>query len=361
MEKKIQSPAMSYLMRLVRTKGFALAVIVIVLGIIIYFINPNFISSRNLLGSIFVPMVVPGILLVAVGPLLIGGSIDLSCAAQAAFASVIFAKLLESFPSMAWPVAVIITLICGVGFGLINVFLTNGLNFMPFIATIGMSSVYTGFASWWTLMNNVPVNNDSFTNLGGISFGGTIPLLFAVMIVLVAAYTYMLSNTRFGRSIYMCGGNQVAARLAGLNPKKVRGALFVNSGVISALAGIAWAAQLKMGHPTNLATGAPPANFSALTALILGGTSFMGGSGGLVAGVIALLLVTVFDNGLTILALANATAGQPMYGAYVNTTLKGLILIIALMLDYVSTTRKQRAIVAAAMKNRDMRKAAQEA
>ena len=358
MEKKAHSPLISYLMRLVRTNGFALAIIVIILVIIIYSINSNFLSSGNLLGSIFVPMVVPGIMLVAVGPLLIGGAIDLSCAAQAAFASVIFAKLLEGFPALPWPVAAIIVLICGAGFGLINIFLSNVLNFMPFIATIGMSSVYLGVGQWWTLMNNVPISNNSFTGLGGISFfGKTIPLLFIFMIALLVIYTYMLSNTRFGRSIYMSGGNQTAARLAGLNPKKIQAAMFINSGVISALAGIAWAAQLRMGHPQNLVTGSP--NFSALTAVILGGTSFMGGSGGVVAGVIALLLVTVFDNGLTIFALANSTAGHPLFGSYVNATMQGLILIIALMLDYVSVTRKQRSLVSAAIKNRDAKIAAQ--
>ena len=360
MEKKVHSPLVSYLTRMLHSNGFALGVIVIILAIVIYNINSNFLSSGNLLGSIFVPMVVPGIMIAAVGPLLIGGSIDLSSAAQAAFASVIFAKLLEGNPGLPWQIAVVIVLLCGVGFGLINIFLANVLNFMPFIATIGMSSVYLGVGQWWTLMNNVPVNNDGFTRLGGISFfENAVPLLFIVMLVLIAGYTYMLSNTRFGRSVYMCGGNQNAARLAGMNPKKVRASLFINSGVICALAGIVWAAQLQMGHPQNLVTGSP--NFVALTAVILGGTSFMGGTGGLVSGVIALFLLTVFDNGLTILAQSNTVAGQPLYGTYVNATLQGLILIFALMLDYVSVTRKQRALINAAMKNRDKKSATQEA
>ena len=349
MEKKKQSPAVAFLLRVARSKAFALAIIVIVLGIIIYMINSNFLTRGNLRGSVFVPMVVPGIMLVAVGPLLIGGGIDLSCAAQASFASVIFAQLLQYFPSLPWPVAMLVTLLCGVAFGLINVFLTNVLNFMPFIATIGVSSVYVGVASWWTVMNNVAINNKSFNELGGMAYiNNMIPMLFIFMLVLVAVYSYMLSYTRFGRSIYMVGGNQTAARLAGLNPKSIRAKLFINSGVISALAGVVWGAQLKMGHPTNIFNAMP--NFSALTALILGGTAFTGGAGGLVAGVVALLLVTVFDNGLTILALANMRGGQPLYGAYVNTTLKGLILIVALILDYVSVTRGRRALEAAAIK-----------
>ena len=348
MDKKMHSPAVLFFKRLLRTNGFALAVIVVVLSVAIYFINSNFLSVGNLRGSIFVPLVVPGILLVAVGPLLIGGGIDLSTAAQAAFASVLFAKLLDGFSGMPWLVALLITLLCGVCFGLINIFLTNVLNFMPFIATIGMSSIYLGVSSWWTLKNNVPINNTTFNSLGGLAyFNRMVPLLFIFMIVLVAIYSYMLSNTRFGRSVYMCGGNPVAARLAGMNPVKVRSALFINSGVISALAGLAWASQLKMGHPEMLVTAAP--NFVALTAIILGGTSFGGGSGGVAAGIIALLMVTVFDNGLTILAQATAVKGQPLYGTYVNTVLKGLLLIVALMIDYMRTTRAKRALLAAAL------------
>jgi ribose transport system permease protein len=352
MEKKMRSPAVSFLVRHIRSNGFALAIITIILGLATFLLNGNFLSSMNLRGSILIPMIVPGIMLVAVGPLLIGGGIDLSCAAQAAFASVLFAKLLQANQSMPWPVAVLIVLVCGAGFGLINVFLTNVLNFMPFIATIGMASVYQGVGSWWTGMNNVPVYNESFNSLGSFAYiNKTFPLLFIFMLILVVLYSYMLSNTRFGRSAYMVGGNQTAARLAGLNPKRVRASLFINSGVISALAGIAWAAQLKVGHPTNLTVSMP--NFSALTALILGGASFNGGTGGVSTGVIALLMVTVFDNGLTILAQVTAVKGQPLYGAYVNTVLKGLLLIIALILDYVRTSRAKRALVTASMKSRE--------
>ena len=348
MEKKSQTS--SFLSRTVRSNGFALALIAIALGIITYLLSNNFLTSPNLRGGIFIPMVVPGILLAAAGPLLIGGSIDLSTAAQAAFASVVFAKLLAGFPGVAWPLMALITLLCGVGFGLINIFLTNVLNFMPFISTIGMSSVYIGAASAWTQMNDVAINNDSFNSLSSMAYlNKTVPMLFIFMLVILIIYAYILSNTRFGRSAYMVGGNQVAARLAGLNPKRVQAALFINSGVITALAGLVWAAQQKRGHPKNIPDGTQ--YFDALTAIILGGTAFAGGSGGITAGIIALLMVTVFNNGLTILAQVTAVGGQPIYGTYVNTILKGLILIIALMMDYMRSRRAQRALTAAAMKS----------
>jgi len=351
MEKNTQGQGFgAFMKRLVRQNPFALTIITLILAVIIYFINSNFITTANLRGGIFIPMVVPGVMIVAVAPLLIGGGIDLSCAAQAAFASVVFAKVLEYAPALPWPVALLLTLVCGAVFGFINIFLTNVLNFMPFIATIGMASVYRGVATAWTVMNDVAINNHSFNNIGGISyFNKTVPMLFVFMLVLIAIYSFILSSTRFGRSVYMVGGNQTAARLAGLKPNKIRSILFINSGVISALAGVVWAAQQKRGNATNLVDGAP--NFIALTAIILGGTSFAGGSGGVTGGIIAMLMVQVFDNGLTILAQTTAKGGVPLYGSYVNLFLKGLILIVALMLDYVKSQRAQSALVAAAMDN----------
>lgn len=360
MENKQRSPAASFLLRCLRSNGFYLAAITIFLiAFITLVINDRHLTTQNYRMSILFPMVVPGVMLAAVGPLLIGGIIDLSCAWQATFSSLFFAKVMQFFAlstaipvAAQWPLALLITLALGAVYGLINIFFTNVMNFMPFISTIAMMSVFKGLGGVWSSMNDVAINNASFTKLSSIAFFNTVPLLFVFMIVLVAVYSYILVYTRFGRSAYMCGGNPVAARLAGLNPKRVRASLFINSGVISALAGVTWAAQRKLGNPQNLAQAAP--NFTALTALILGGTSFTGGSGGVSVGIIALLLVTVFDNGITMLSYAG---GRQTYGSYVNIVLKGLILVVALMMDGVKASRAKRALVVAAMKGHEKRRA----
>lgn len=325
--------------KLIRSKAFGLLLLTIVLVLVIVFaINKNFIARGNV-RMILINITVPCVMLASVGPLLIAGGIDLSASAQAALGSMIFAQVMY-FTNLPWGVALLIALASGACFGLINIFLTNVLNFMPFIATIGMSSVYSGFAAMWTKSNDVMINRVSFTKLGGTALigKGWIPVLFIFAVVLVLVYVYVLANTRFGRSAYMVGGNPQAARLAGLDPKKVRGMLFINSSVIAVLSGVVWSAFKKMASPSNITTSAP--SMSALTALILGGVSFMGGSGSLFGGIIALLLLQVFDGGLIIAGMQT----------YVNTIAQGLILIIALIIDSVNAQRQRRALLAAAIK-----------
>ena len=319
-----------------RSRCFQLIVLCIALGIVIYLISPNFLARGNI-SNIMRGLVVSGIMIVAVGPLLAGGGIDLAASAEATLGSILFVNL-TLHTGIPWPVCLIIAMIGGGVFGLINVFLVNVLNFHAFIATIGMTSVYLGFSQMWTGMFEVMIRSDSIINLGTARvLNQWVPVLFIFTVALIALYVYIMANTRFGRSIYMVGGNQQAARLAGLNPKKVRGILFVNSGVMAVLAGCVWSMQARMAHATSLSGSMP--NFTALTAVIIGGVSFMGGSGTLAAGFFGLLLVRMFDNGLVIAGF------QP----YINTAAQGMILIIALIVDSIGVMRQRRALIAAAM------------
>ena len=358
MQKTKRSPAAAFLMRLIRSNVLYLVLITIILAVLAEFLTGHkYFNFQNFRMLVFIPMVVPGVMLVAVGPLLIGGAIDLSTASQASLSSVVFATAIQfmqnssslSIPQLwQWIIALVLTLCVGAVFGLINIFFTNVLNFLPFISTIGMASIYTGFGNWWTNVNDVAINNESFARFGSIAYFKLLPILFIFMIALVLIYSYILVYTRFGRSAYMCGGNPQAARLAGLNPKKIRASLFINSGVIAALGGVVWSAQRKIGNSRAITTGAP--NMLALTALILGGTSFYGGTGGVSSGLFGLLLVVVFDSGMQMFAT------QSSFGTYVNTTIKGFILIIALMMDGVKVARARRALTAAAIKGHEQRR-----
>ena len=322
--------------KLIHAKWFQLLVILLVVSLAVFLINENFASRVNIRG-LMRGAIVPGILIVAVGPLLAGGGIDLATSTQATFAAIVFVKFTREV-DMPWGFGVAAALLVGVIFGLINVLLIVRFNFLAFIATIGMSTIYIGLSRMWTEMLEVMHTNHDIIALGNLSIlNNWVPVLFIFMTVLVAAYVYMMANTRFGRSIYMAGGNEAAARLAGLNPKKIRAILFINSGVIAALAGVVWSALNRMAHPSSLNESMP--HFMTLTAVIIGGVSFRGGSGNLAAGFIGLLLVRVFDNGLTILGSRS----------YVNMAAQGLILIVALIADHINAVRQRRALEAAAI------------
>ena len=320
-----------------RVKWFQLFLIALVLGIIVYIINDGFLSRGNI-RNLMRGMVVPGLMIVAVGPLLAGGGIDLAAAGQATLGSVFFANLMVFFPGMPWGVAAIITMVLGAVFGIINVFFVNKMNFSAFIVTIAMGMLYQGLTQAWTGFAEVPIWRDSLIELGRLSvFNEWVPVLFIVVLLIVAAYVFMMAKTKFGRSIYMTGGNEAATRLAGINPKKVRGILFVNSGIMATLAGVAWSSQNRLAHPTSIVTNAP--NFTALTAVIIGGVSFRGGSGSLAAGFFGLVVVRLFENGLMM-------AG---FRTYVNVAAQGVILVVALIGDHISVVRQRQALIKASM------------
>lgn len=328
--------------RILQSKMFMFLVITAALvGVIcLILMNFNFLKFGNV-RAILKNMCVSGIMLVAVLPLLMGGGIDLSSAQQAGLGALVFAQMMTSFPSMPWLAALLIALLAGACFGLINVFLVNVLGFMPFIATIGMSSIYSGVALVWARGAPIMITAQSFTMIGTKVFFKVIPLLFVIMVLILGIYSFVLSFTHFGRSVYMVGGNEYAARLSGLNPKRIRAILFINSGVMSALAGIAWASQMKLANSSSIISAAP--NMQALSAGILGGVAFSGGAGGLSGAFAALLLLNVFQNGIAVLSVPS----------YYNVMLQGLILIVALIADSMSTMSAKRALIAAAVKGGD--------
>ena len=160
-----------------------------------------------------------GVLAVGMTMLLICGEVDLSSGAIACFGGVVVALLINA--GIPWVIALILTILFGAACGLINALLINKLGFMNFIATLGLMSVFQGFVTVITQNKNIQIPTQSFWVLGSTTLFNVIPLPFIIMLVLMIAYSIILSNTGFGRSVYMCGGNRRAARLSGINPKRV--------------------------------------------------------------------------------------------------------------------------------------------
>ena len=287
----------------------------------------GFMSRMNLI-NVFYNLVVQCVMLCGLACLLMSGNIDLSVGGQAQLASMLFAIMLAK-TSLPWGVTFVVTLLSGVVFGLVTTFLTNKLRFPAFIATIGMSSVYAGLANVWTSGNPVPVTRLDFLAVGEATYG-IFPGIFLMSIIIMIAYQFMLIKTPFGRKIYMVGGNMHAAHLSGLNPMRMRMIMFINNGVLAALAGIAWLLRNRMAMPTAISTAGY--DFRVISAAILGGVAFMGGSGDIIGGFVGVLLLNVLQNMLDII-------GAPTYW---NIFAQGAVLIVALILDYFSTERQRK-------------------
>jgi len=339
---------LSFGKRLLRNKAFPLLLILVVMAIITMIFSSGvlngkplhslfisgFMASGNLL-NVFYGLVIQCIILCGLGVIIMGGSIDLSVAGQAAFGSMIFATLCLS-AGLGWGWALIICLIIGAALGLINTFLVNKLQFPAFIATIGMATIYNGLCNAMKGGNVIQIVNPSLLAIVQTRwFGNRIPATFLFAILIIIIYQVVLSRTRFGRSIFMAGGNAAAARLSGLNPNRIRMILFINNGVLAVLGGIIYASQIKQANPAGIQTMAP--DMRVIAAAVLGGVSFMGGTGNLGGPLVALLLLNVFNNMLIVLKAPT----------YWTIFAQGFLLVIALIIDFVGEERRRRALLLA--------------
>ena len=312
--------------KFLKSKLFMLLVLLVLL-VAFFAIQSNGMSLglrniRSILGQI----VISALLAIGAAYLMIGGNLDLSSGAVGTLSGVVMAIMLKG-ASVPWPIAVILSLLLGGVFGFLNAVLINELNFQGFIATMAMASVCEGLAYLVTNARPVSFENsmiDTFAN--GKFWNNTIPYSMVGVFGLFLIYGIILSRSKFGRQVYLVGGNLRAAYLAGINPKKMSYILFINSAILSALAGSLFAAQMKSGTLVGILSS----RMSGITAVMLGGISFGGGSGGMAGAFVGLLILNVFSNGLTILGM------NPYWKVFAS----GALLLAALALDVFTTRRK---------------------
>ena len=305
-----------------RSNVFVLIIITIVVAFIFWLGNHNFLSEGNF-RNIMISMSADGLYVLGAAICLIAGEVDLSSGAVACFCSIVFG--LATNAGIFWPISMILGLLVGAGFGLLHAVLVNNLKMMSFLATLAAGQIYRGFAVLITANKNFQV--DKSVTAVGTTFW-IIPLPFIIMVAIMIGYGVMMRKRRLGRSIYLVGGNRESARLSGTNPRKVSYFVYLNNGIICALAGIMVAARMHISSP-NTGTGAET---DAITGAVLGGVSFMGGSGTLAGCFVGVLLLDVFSVGLT-------AVGFPSYWQMVA---KGILLILALVIDYFMRTAREK-------------------
>ncbi|MDR1589624.1 MAG: ABC transporter permease [Oscillospiraceae bacterium] len=314
--------------RIIGAKEFTLFLVMAAAVVVFTAINRNFLSLDNI-RNIFNSAFVVGTFAVGMSCLLISGELDLSSANTGMMAGVLISLLMNA--GVPWVAALIIVLFFGAVTGLINAFFVNVLGFTAFISTLGVSTVYGGLALVFTNAQNVPIGNPAFWSLGSINVFEVFPLPFFIMIILLTAYGIILFATRFGRRLYMVGGNPNSSRLAGINPKKITTILFVNNGVIASLVGSLLAARMHMGSPLALSGS----DLDAITAAVLGGVCFTGGSGNMFGVFLGIMLLTSFQNGLVVVGV----------DSYYRVVAKGVLLVAALALDFYRERARQKQLL----------------
>lgn len=306
---------------------------IIVVFILFSSMNPNFLSVTNVI-NILVAASLVGLVAIGHTYLIIAGQNDLSPGSLAALTGVI-AALLVSW-GVPFVLAIIITVAVAAVIGVFNAWMVNKIKLEAFIATLVTQSIIRGFA--YIVCNGKPIaiSDKTFITLGRVRFFN-IPLAVWIMVIAILIFGFILSKTKFGRSIYAIGGNKDAARLAGLNPEKIVLICYVMMGVLCAIGGIVFAARMNSGQPASCVN----LEFDAITAVILGGVSFAGGVGTMGGTVLGIILIQAFNMGLTMVNV-------PSFWQFVA---RGGLLLFALTSDYIRKRNREKSLLAASMKN----------
>jgi erythritol transport system permease protein len=209
--------------------------------------------------------------------------------------------------------------------GAINGWLVSGLKVAPFIATLGTMYIARGAgllmsegATFPNLAGDASLGNTGFPWIGAGNVVG-VPVPIWLMSALTAVAIFVASRTPFGRQVYAVGGNERAALLSGVRVASVRRRVYVISGFCAALVGVIIAAQLGAAHP---ATGTT-FELNAIAAVVLGGTSLMGGRGTVSGTLIGAFVIGVLADGLVLLGVSE----------FWQMVVKGLVIVVAVVLD----------------------------
>ena len=241
------------------------------------------------LRSVALQTAVEGIIAVGMTMVIISGGIDLSVGSVLGAAGVTATLLMQR----GVPIPVAATLVLGVLVGGFNGCLVAYVRIPPFIVTLAMLSMARGYAMLLTNSQTVREYPKGFNAVGGALLLG-IPVPVWVLAAVFAAGYVVMRHTRFGRHVYAVGGNAEAARLAGVRVRRTLIGVYCAISALAALAGTINAGRLGAGDPTE----GQGAELNVIAAVVLGGTSLMGGEGSLLGTLIGAFVIGFLHKGL---------------------------------------------------------------
>jgi ribose transport system permease protein len=254
---------------------------------------------------------------------IVSAGIDLSVGSLVAVAGVVLAGALHA--NMPLAVAIAASLATGFVFGLLNGLAITLGNLPPFIATLGMMSIARGCALLFTDGRPISGFDAAFRSIAtGRVLGIPAPVIVTAGVFVVAQF--VLAETRFGRYVYAIGGNEEATRLSGVNVRLHKTMVYGVSGLASAVAAVLLTARLNSAQPI----AGIMYELDAIAATVIGGTSLMGGEGGLGGTIIGALIMGVLRNGLNLLGVSS----------FVQQIVIGLVIVIAVLVDTALKARK---------------------
>ncbi len=305
----------------------ALAAGTLLLLVVAFWIaSPNFLTISNIT-TILLSTAVIGILALGTTFVIITGGIDLSLGTGMALCSVVTGLLLVDF-GLPLVVGVIGGILMGALIGAVNGFNVTVLGLPPFIATLGMMLIAQGLAL--VLSGVRPIYLTEVAGFRQIALGTLVPGVpnaVLILFVLTVVFGIVLSKTMLGRITYAIGSNEEATRLSGINTRRWTLGVYVMAGALTGVAGVVIASRLSSAQP-QLGVGY---ELQAIAAVIIGGTSLLGGRGSVLGTLIGALIMSVLINGLRILAIQTEW----------QNVVVGVVVIIAVYADNLRRRRAQ--------------------
>ncbi len=277
------------------------------------FATDSFLSFRNFL-NILDQVTVLGILAVGMTFVILIGGIDLSVGSILALSMMVLGYL-NVEAGLPMGVAISGALIAAAAAGMVSGLLITEFKVPAFIATLAMMSIARGLANMVTNGSQI-IGFPPWFNMGAIiRYGGVLTMTVAIMLVVFVISTLYLRYREGGRSLYAIGGNPEVARLAGINVKRATVYVYMASALLSGLGGVLLAARLDSVQPSS----GVAYELDAIAAVVIGGTSLSGGTGGVVGTIIGVFVIGVLRNGLNLLSVS----------PFVQAVIIGAVIVLA--------------------------------
>lgn len=295
--------------------GILLSLVILV--IVMSFAHPSFLSLGNIT-NILRQVSINGILAVGMTFVVLTAGIDLSIGSVLAFCGVVSAMAVTGADPINPLVAVMAAMLAGAAFGSVNGLLVARFSVTPFVVTLGMLSMARGLTLLLSNGRPVPGLSQEFRWLGqGFIAGIPVPVWIFSIVLLLAWVT--LRFTVFGRWIYAVGGNPKSARTSGIPVRRIVFMAYLIMGILAGLAGAVLTARTTAGLPQ----AGIGYELDAIAAVVIGGTSLMGGVGAIGFTLVGVLIIGVISNGLDLLGVSS----------YYQEFVKGAIIVIAVLID----------------------------
>ncbi|MEV4894806.1 ABC transporter permease [Nonomuraea sp. NPDC055795] len=276
-------------------QNLILVLAIVAVGALFGVLDPGYMAWSNIrvIGD---AVTIAGLLAVVQTVVIICGALDISVGSATGVASVVSAMAFMSTgrdPMLGMAAALAVGLLLGLINGIIIVY--GRVNAV--IATLATLAAYKGLAQLLSggAAQGYVLGDDLFIFISRGSLAG-LPTMVWILILVALAIHILLKYTDIGRNLYAIGGNDTAARLAGININKYLIAVYALAGLVAAIAGIILTARIGSGHPTS---GSAGLELKAITAAALGGCALKGGKGGVGGTLLAVVLLGALENGLT--------------------------------------------------------------